>query len=154
MRHNTAGYTSGCRCDVCRKAATDAHKKWADERLPELAEYKRNWRKMNKERNAAAQRKWYYSHREQALSDMRQRRFRNLYGITVEQREEMAIRQDGKCAICGIIPNGNKNFHVDHDHNTGKIRQLLCNKCNAHLGWFETQEANVLAYLAKHREME
>lgn len=63
------------------------------------------------------------------------------YNVTQEQYEQMVISQDGKCAICGKeetrINNKSgkiQNLSVDHDHKTGKVRQLLCNICNNVLG--------------------
>lgn len=63
------------------------------------------------------------------------------YGITVEQYEVMLASQNGCCALCGKPPkpDGNRNasrLHVDHDHETGLVRQLLCNNCNRGLGAF------------------
>lgn len=52
------------------------------------------------------------------------------YGITPEQYERMVIEQDGKCAIC----EEKQPLLVDHDHRTGKLRKLLCRKCNSLLG--------------------
>ena len=54
------------------------------------------------------------------------------YGITLEQYNEMNSRQGGKCTICGREPN--TSLHCDHDHNTGNVRELLCNNCNLILG--------------------
>lgn len=59
-------------------------------------------------------------------------RYQRLYGVTLEEVEEMERRQQGMCAICGSKPQG--AFHVDHDHSTGKARELLCNYCNSLLG--------------------
>lgn len=53
------------------------------------------------------------------------------YGITIEQFEELLDAQGGRCAICG---DGNERLHVDHCHTTGRIRGLLCGKCNRGLG--------------------
>jgi hypothetical protein len=48
--------------------------------------------------------------------------------------------QGNKCAICGSLSPGKKetSFHVDHDHETGKVRGLLCELCNVGLGYFKT----------------
>lgn len=57
--------------------------------------------------------------------------------------------QGGGCAICGATEAGaGKSFHVDHCHETNKIRGLLCNRCNTHLGWYERAEIEVQAYLS------
>ncbi|WP_246323854.1 endonuclease VII domain-containing protein [Petropleomorpha daqingensis] len=55
------------------------------------------------------------------------------YGITAEDADAMLAEQDGLCAICGVAPAA----HVDHDHVTGAVRQLLCFNCNGGLGQFK-----------------
>ena len=50
-----------------------------------------------------------------------------------EQFEFMKKQQNFKCAICKIAT---EKFHVDHNHTTGKLRQLLCVRCNMGLGLF------------------
>lgn len=58
-----------------------------------------------------------------------------LFGITSEDKERMRMEQEGKCAICGNKPYvGGKDLHVDHCHKTGKVRGLLCARCNWYLG--------------------
>ncbi len=77
-----------------------------------------------------------------ATSSSRLQRHRNLqfaYGITIEEYEKMLASQGGKCAICKATDSssnrGDKGWlHVDHDHITGKIRALLCTRCNHLLG--------------------
>lgn len=58
--------------------------------------------------------------------------FRRKYGITVERYDELLAEQDGVCAICSGPPFGKSDrfYHVDHDHETGAIRGLLCHSCN------------------------
>lgn len=65
-------------------------------------------------------------------------RFR--FKITFEQWGEMLIAQSGRCAICceALNPNG-KHTHVDHCHRTGRVRGVLCMKCNHMLGTWETR---------------
>jgi len=65
------------------------------------------------------------------------------YGITIEQYNEMVANQNGLCKMCGTKPT---QLHVDHDHNTGEVRGLLCVSCNVHLGWFELNEDRVHNY--------
>lgn len=57
------------------------------------------------------------------------------YGITLEEWGVMFEKQNGRCAICGI--SSQEFWHslcVDHDHKTGRVRGLLCRRCNAALG--------------------
>jgi hypothetical protein len=63
------------------------------------------------------------------------------YGITLEQYDELFRNQQGKCKIC-LGPPTRKvgkfdNFDVDHDHISGKVRGLLCSKCNIGIGYFQ-----------------
>lgn len=60
------------------------------------------------------------------------------YGITLEQRDQMHSDQDGKCLICERdFDDTGFPAHVDHCHDTGKIRGLLCKFCNTGLGQFQ-----------------
>ena len=70
------------------------------------------------------------------------------YGISEDEYLEMHEAQSGCCKICGIheskLP---KRLHVDHCHDTGKVRGLLCAKCNTSIGQFErTPELLLRAY--------
>lgn len=59
------------------------------------------------------------------------------YGITPEDFKQMFETQQGKCAICNEEPKTKRGLHVDHDHETGKVRGLLCHGCNVALGSFK-----------------
>lgn len=62
------------------------------------------------------------------------------YGITEQEYEEMKSAQDYKCFLCGsegfLIGNNNhsEKLAVDHNHDTGEVRKLLCHNCNRALG--------------------
>jgi len=59
-------------------------------------------------------------------------------GVKPELYKEFLELQNGLCAICGKTNEDNKkNLAVDHDHKTGKIRGLLCNRCNIGIGYLE-----------------
>ncbi len=62
--------------------------------------------------------------------------FRLRYGITVSDYEELFFLQNGKCAICVREEENGNMLSVDHDHSSGKVRGLLCHKCNVGLGNF------------------
>jgi hypothetical protein len=65
------------------------------------------------------------------------------YGMTPEQFNEMFEKQGRVCALCRTDEHGRGGVHkesrwnVDHDHETGKIRGILCHHCNVSLGHFE-----------------
>lgn len=57
------------------------------------------------------------------------------YGIDLKGFQELEARQGGVCAICGDAERG-RSLHVDHNHNTGAVRGLLCTTCNLGIGCF------------------
>lgn len=67
--------------------------------------------------------------------------FRRLYGISLEEITKMYSDQSGLCKICNShveffsdLENKKLSFCVDHNHNTGLVRGLLCSSCNRGLG--------------------
>jgi len=60
---------------------------------------------------------------------------KRMYGITLEEHTKMFEKQNGVCAICKKPGDGKwKKLCVDHCHTTGKVRGLLCKRCNIALG--------------------
>ena len=73
------------------------------------------------------------------------------YGLTPEQFEAMWRKQQGKCALCAkTLGIGAGKHAIDHDHDTGIVRALLCLRCNVGLGWFESFKALAETYLERH----
>lgn len=64
---------------------------------------------------------------------------RDKYNLTLNDYYDLLHNQNDGCAICGSKEPGgkDKHFHVDHNHKTGKIRGLLCHRCNLVLGYIE-----------------
>lgn len=60
---------------------------------------------------------------------------RKKFGIGLIQYETMLQEQDGLCYLCGV--KYSRNLAVDHNHQTGKVRRLLCSMCNQALGLFK-----------------
>ena len=59
------------------------------------------------------------------------------YGISLDQFNSLLTKQNNCCAICNRVSPTGYNWHVDHCHKTGRIRGILCSKCNQGLGMFE-----------------
>lgn len=59
---------------------------------------------------------------------------KTLYGITPEQYQDMLQAQGGVCAICRNTCSTGRKLCVDHCHETGRIRGLLCSECNNGIG--------------------
>lgn len=79
----------------------------------------------------AAQKKWLNKN----LDYHRWYNVKRKYGLTKDEWLRLYNSQDGKCAICNKHQDTyNRPLHVDHCHTTGKIRGLLCWKCNEFLG--------------------
>ena len=70
----------------------------------------------------------------------RDRHLKQTYGIGIEEVKQMFISQGGTCAICMDKFKSKRHMHVDHDHTTGKVRQLLCPRCNRGLGFFKDSD--------------
>jgi len=79
------------------------------------------------------------------------------YGITLEQFEKMKQDQQHKCAICENTFKNSVDTCVDHDHETKKVRALLCNHCNRAIGLFKESTKSIKAalnYLKKYKEQD
>lgn len=62
------------------------------------------------------------------------------YGITSADYDRMNFAQGGACMICREPPPSGKNLYVDHCHNSGRVRGLLCQQCNTMIGMAERHE--------------
>lgn len=93
-----------------------ANKKWKDSNLEYNNEHSKKWNKKNPEK-------------------VKSYRLKREFGITLEQYNIMFTNQNGKCLICLRHQSEFKRaLAVDHNHETGEIRGLLCHKCNTAIG--------------------
>ncbi len=119
----------------------------SDEKRRQRREYHKAWREKNAE-HCRAYRKRLRGHRGAAHRLAR-------YGVTQEAFDAMVVSQSGACAICGSVPDGAGKLavlHVDHCHDTGRVRGLLCHWCNTGLGSFRDRPellARAAGYLAR-----
>lgn len=76
--------------------------------------------------------------------------------ITYEEYERRLAEQNHRCAVCfREAKNFKRNLAVDHDHETGAVRGLLCGPCNSSLGLLQESPGIIcllLGYLLKHKD--
>lgn len=107
-----------------------------------------------KEGKAAYRLEYRAARREEFVAKERERKF----GVSAEKYIAMLVAQDGKCAVCRQIETATrygkvKTLAVDHDHETGEVRGLLCVQCNTAIGKFKDDRNLLLSavrYLDKH----
>jgi hypothetical protein len=115
----------------------------------------REWRK-NPD-NRARQREWLHKrqkdpeYREWQAARQRRWDLHRTYGITPADYNKMLAAQNGACAICHGSP-GVRRLDVDHCHDTGEVRGLLCSACNTSLG--KLNDDPMLLHLAAHYLLE
>lgn len=137
----------------CKTCVSDYNKKWRIEHTKKYKEYKRKYWEKNKEvlkkkrqeykrKNKIAIKIGKIQHRLKISKNEATR----LYNLTI----------NGVCAICGKPESlSRQSISIDHNHNTGKIRGLLCSKCNTAIGYFGENIKylqNAIKYLQKHGE--
>ena len=113
------------------------------------------WYSENKELKNKRCRDWYNNNAEK----VRRKTVERLYGLAYSDYLKMLDSQKGACAICGVplkahvgLDSEYEVAKVDHCHTTGKVRGLLCKKCNVSLGNFNDDPmllANAITYLTK-----
>jgi hypothetical protein len=118
-----------------RNNKNEVHRKWCATRP------KRTRTQEQKVTKAASAKKWRAEHR------------LITYGLTQDQYDALLSAQDFRCAICSTgTSGGNGTWHIDHCHNTERVRGLLCSKCNTGLGLFNDSPAHLqtaITYLTK-----
>lgn len=161
----------GKACYICKKEYSNKYN--ADNREKLLAyqkEYhekvKKPKRKMDRENNSNYHQrqkelaaKWYHENRLQVKDNAHRNRLKKVYNLSVEEYSKMLEEQNYVCAICkqpetlrdhryGVI----KHLCVDHNHETGQIRGLLCCRCNRAYGKLEESQQIIENMLIYHKK--
>ena len=124
-------------------------KEWRAAHRDELHQYAAAWAAAHPEQKRAARAKWSAAHREES----RGRRLMRAYGLTTEAYESLLAGQDGRCAICQRgDPGGRRGWNIDHDHDTGAVRGILCCGCNRMLGGARDEVETLAAAIDYLRE--
>ena len=151
------------------------NKKYRQDNRDKLAAYYKKYRLDNKDKLAAQDKKYYLDNRDKIAArkkvyiqdnkeTIKSYSLQKQYGITLAEYDLMVLAQNGICAICGlgetaIDPRTGqiKRLSVDHNHQTNKVRELLCTRCNTALGLLkDSPELCHLSelYLIKHKNLQ
>lgn len=114
--------------DRLRYANPELHKK--------AKEYSKQYRANPENKKKAVERSkiWYASNSKRQCESSRRSELKRKYNLTVEDLKAMRVSQKNSCAICLEVFAKTRDMHLDHDHNTGKVRALLCRSCNHMIG--------------------
>lgn len=83
-------------------------------------------------------------------SCQKDRRIMKRYGLEPEKLKNLLELQKGKCEICK--EDMGETYTVDHNHTTGEVRGLLCNRCNFQVGVYETRGIEIAEYLKRYND--
>ena len=128
----------------------EANKKWRDANKEYLQEKRRLYYAANKDAIKERNRQHQIANKDRHF----ERHLLRTYGITLNDRDALLVKQEGVCAICHQDGQG-KALCIDHDHTTGRVRALLCHHCNTGLGHFFddlSRLASAIRYLSEHAD--
>lgn len=130
------------------------HKAWKAKNRDKVRSYCSAYAKRHPDRVNAKVKARY-----RAGAGQRERFARSLrsMGITAEDWARAYEAQHGKCAGCLAVLRWDRTTHMDHDHNTGRFRGLLCNDCNTSLGKLKENVRTLrrlVKYILKHRQLD
>jgi len=104
----------------------------------------------NKPERKISMAEYYKKNKDKAIN----RQMMANYGITLTEYNQLLDNQKSLCYICGSPPSQNRRLHIDHCHNSGKIRSLLCGNCNTALGLLKEDSSRVkkmIQYIEEHK---
>ena len=123
----------------CRDFCKNCYDKWLKKNNPTYYNNQKDntkkWIKANKEKYKKGQQNWIAKQDKDYLRDYKRMKQLEKYGLTLLEYSSLLKKQKSVCAICGRREN-KKNLAVDHDHKTGRVRGLLCFRCNFGLPFF------------------
>ena len=140
------GYRSYCKecCQKYMRTYNAAH--------PQLVESRYAWAVENKERVAGYKRKSRAKIMEYGFTAARVATLKSLFGLTPKQYMTFVRAQDGLCPGCkNTLPDDLGKQHVDHNHDTGRVRGITCGNCNRGMGLLK-DNAETLRNLADYIE--
>jgi len=135
----------------CKTCANDYRRRWRQTPKGKESQRKANKKHLqgaNGDKSRACHR--LYKQGRQGKRAQLRSWLKNLYHMTLEDYEKMHEKQGGLCAVCRKPNDSGNRLGVDHNHETGAVRGLLCFKCNTALGLLDDKAQlvlNLYAYL-------
>ncbi len=132
----------------------EVSKKYYHEHKEEIKESSKKYRDEHKEESLNRAKKYRADRKDEIVSRDRHFSLKKKYGLTVEEYENLFVKQNGVCAVCGEPETALSNIGkikmlaVDHDHETGQVRGLLCNRCNTGIGLLGDNKTTLLKAVA------
>jgi hypothetical protein len=140
-----------------KQKQADRMKDWKSKNSDQVSAYQKQWREENA-RHVDAYMKTYmaeYLTRPKVQTELFKRNLWQNYRMTPAEFNDLWALQSGKCVICEVMmqPRGRQNdsVAVDHNHQTGVVRGLLCQQCNRGIGAFK-DNPQILRSAAKYLE--
>jgi hypothetical protein len=124
----------------------ESQRKYRETHSTQIHESGRKYRETHADALSEKGKVYHAKNREKVANRTRKNALKRYYGLTPECYEIMLAEQGGVCKLCGNPP-GKRRLDVDHDHATGQVRGLLCNKCNRRLGLYEIWRTRLDMYL-------
>lgn len=114
----------------CKKCKVEDNRAYVQRNIEEKRKYRKQYHIKNREKH---------------LQQSKRNNIRLKYNIEDSTYQEMIKQQNNRCAICGTVFDSKTNLaHLDHCHDTGRIRGMLCRKCNTGLGMFKDNQELLL----------
>jgi hypothetical protein len=114
----------------CKKCIIKQQKEFYAKNPERQKQIQQKGYKKHKDKRREASRKWHENNPKAAKSN----KLKKKYNISIEDYNTLLEKQNNTCAICQQENKHKRAFHVDHCHETGKIRGLLCHSCNTGIG--------------------
>lgn len=132
------------------------NKKYREKNRDKLVAHSKAYFESHREENTARCKKRYRDNKAEYAESGRKRHLKKKYDITDADFSAMLSKQDGKCAVCRTDTPGGRfgKWNIDHCHDSGKVRGLLCWACNTGLGKFKDNEdflASAIQYLRTNK---
>jgi hypothetical protein len=105
-----------------RQRQLDNSRKYAIEHADQIREYGKKRRLLHKDRDRIT-----------GFKSM----IKRTYGLSIDEYNEIVSKSNNTCYICGRKSYSDRRLHLDHDHKTGKVRGILCARCNWYLATIE-----------------